>query len=79
MANTFACARNAERGDEVKVSLKNLFRRRVKMVRLELRFVRYPEAEILLKEGWRISSEYEDGNTTFGMVWMELCKPESRE
>ncbi len=51
--------------------IKKLLRLGPKVVRKELRLVRYSEAEKLLDmPGWRIARE-EDFNLVFGYVWLE--------
>lgn len=50
--------------------LRNLFRRKPKPRRLDLRCVDYTEGDKLVREGWTIAPE-EDRNTVFGMVWLE--------
>ena len=48
---------------------KNQTRRRV-----ELQFVSYAEAEILLLQGWNIAKE-EDNNHIIGIVFLERTEP----
>lgn len=53
-------------------ALLNWIRREAELKRLDLRYVRYNEADALIKSDprWRIAKE-EDRNSHIGYVWIE--------
>lgn len=64
------------------MSLQSFFRKIFlpKNIRVELRFVTWEEAEVLLRDpkgGWTIAKE-EDGNEVLGMVYLEKVTPREK-